>query len=201
MLRILDRLEAELATETETRQGAFDVGRITHLVGTWYLSAIHSQLVRLDDFGLLSEKDSLQEEFPFVTGDEPEQEILEAMAHRFVVAEVLSGKTDHLRAHSWQIIGNLVSDDLDHEELDRRNGWVPDLHAQLLAGGRHIGFGDYLNRLAELQWGYGEYLRLVRQAFLGWLQALRGASVADLGKSYVWSEPTHSLMTAFRHIG
>lgn len=292
--RILDRLETELVAEIETRKGEFDKGPITHLVGTWYLSAIHSQLVRLDDSGLLSRRERLRFRFPFVTGDEPEQELLEAMAHRFVVAEVLSGETNHLRALSWQIIGELVEEELIgeelnldsmphefgtgnpiglsiiREELDRRNGYLANLQGQLraalsfaeeagapfdltavsirealsrfeteitglearrqneldiaseheseifaggqlLAGGRHIGYGDHLDRLhnlslerveageTELSSDYGEYLRLIRKAFLGWLRAFRGISVEDLGEfEYLWSEPTHSLMTAYR---
>lgn len=295
--RILDRLETELVAEIETRLSEFDEKPITHFVGTWYLSAIHSQLVRLDDSGLLSRRDRLRSRFPFVTGDEPEQEILEAMAHRFVVAEVLSGKTDHLRALSWQIIGELVEEELIGEELnlnsipfefgtgnpvglsilrnllDQRNGYLANLQGQLraalsfaeeagspfdrtadsirealsrfetqiagleaqrrneldiaskneseifaggqlLAGGRHIGYGDHLDRLrnlsqerieggeTELSSDYGEYLRLIRKAFLGWLRAFRGVSVENLGEfEYLWSEPTHSLVMTYRTTG
>ena len=295
--RILDRLETELVAEIETRQGEFDEGKITHLVGTWYLSAIHSQLVRLDDSGLLSRRERLRFRFPFVTGDEPEQELLEAMAHRFVVAEVLSGETDHLRALSWQIIGELVEEEIIgeelnlnslpnefgtgnplglsilREELDRRSGYLANLQGQLraalsfaeeagapfdkvadsireaiarfeaeiaglearrrneldiaseheseifaggqlLAGGRHVGYGDHLDEFRnlsrqrfevgelELSSDYGEYLRLIRKAFLGWLRAFRGVSVEALGEfEYLWSEPTHSLMTAYLTAG
>lgn len=295
--RMLDRLETELVAEIETRGGEFDEGPITHLVGTWYLSAIHSQLVRLDDSGLLSRRDRLRHRFPFVTGDEPEQVILEAMTHRFVVAEVLSGETDRLRALSWQIVGELVEEELLNvelgldrmphefgtgnpmglsilrEELDRRSGYLANLQGQLraalsfaeeagapfdrtadsirealsrfeteiagletrrrneldiaseheseifaggqlLAGGRHVGLGDHLERLRELSRerlevgesepssDYVEFLRLIRQAFLGWLRAFRGVSVEALGEfEYLWCEPTHALVTTYRSAG
>jgi len=217
--RILDRLETELVAEIETRQGEFDEGPITHLVGTWYLSAIHSQLVRLDDSGLLSRRDRLRSRFPFVTGDEPEQELLEAMAHRFVVAEVLSGETDRLRALSWQVVGELVEEELLNEELNLNP--LPNEHeseiftgGQLLAGGRHVGYGDHLDELRnlsqlrtesgelELSSDYGEYLRLIRKAFLGWIRAFRGVSVEALGEfEYLWSEPTQLLVTTYRTAG
>lgn len=297
--RILDRLETELVAETETR-GPKNEGKITHLVGTWYLSAIHSQLVGLHDFGLLKRRDRLRFRFPFVTGDEPERHVLEAMAHRFVVAEVLTGETDHLRALSWQLVGQLVEQQLINrelepdsmpnefgtgnpigieiiqEELNRRSGHLANLQGQLraalsfaeeagdsfenvansireaiaqfegevaelermrekeldvaseyeseiiatgtlLAGNHQIGLGDHLHTLRELVTerlsdydnrgialadDYEEFLRLIRQAFLGWLRALRGVAYEALGEfEYLWCEPTHSLATIYASHG
>jgi hypothetical protein len=205
--RTLDLLETRLVGEIETRQGEFDEGPITHLVGSWYLSAIHSQLVHLDDSDLLTGRVELRFRFPFVTGEEPERQLLEAMAHRFVVAEVLTGATDRLRVLSWQIVGELVEEDLLNEECGLGGG-------ELLAGGRHVGDGDHLDRFRELSLerlevgegelssDYGEYLRLIREAFLGWLRAFRGVSVEALGEfEYLWREPRHLLASLYRSAG
>lgn len=206
--RTLDLLETQLVGEIETRQGEFDEGPITHLVGSWYLSAIHSQLARLDDSDLIIRRDELRFRFPFVTGEETERHLLEAMAHRFVVAEVLTGETDRLRALSWQIVGELVEEDLLNEELELGGGFP------LVAGSRHVGDGDHLERLRELSRerlevgekelssDYGEYLRLIRKAFLRRIRAFRGVSVEALGEfEYLWSEPTHLLGSLYRSSG
>jgi hypothetical protein len=199
--RILDLLETQLVGEIETRQGEFDEGPITHLVGSWYLSAIHSQLARLDDSELPSQRDAQRLRFPFVTGEETEPQILHAMARRFVVAEVLSRETDQLRALSWQMVGALVEEEILNEEpgLDR----MP-----------HVGDGDHLERFRklsqerlevgerELSSDYGEYLRLIRKAFLEWLRAFRGVHIEALGEfAYVWVSDRRELREKYRSDG
>jgi hypothetical protein len=199
--RTLDLLETQLVGEIETRQSEFDEGPITHLVGSWYLSAIHSQLARLDDSQLLSRRDELRLRFPFVTGDEPEQEILEAMARRFVVAEVLSGETDWLRALSWRMVGTLVEEEILNEEpgLDRMPQTGDDEH---LARFRELSRERAEEGEGELPSDYGEYLRLIREAFLEWLRAFRGIHIEALGEfAYVWLSHRRELREKYRSSG
>jgi hypothetical protein len=197
--RVLDRLETQLVGEIETRQGEFDEGPITHLVGSWYLSAVFSQLT-LDDPWLLRRRDELRPEFPFVTGDEPGVIIPSEMASRFVVAEVLSRKTDQLRALSLRIIGTLVEEGILNEELG-------------LDPMPHVGDGDHLERFRKLSQerlevgerqpsDYLEYLRLIRRAFLEWLRAFRGVHIEALGEfAYVWLSNRRELREKYRSDG
>jgi hypothetical protein len=199
--RVLDRLEAMLDLEIQTRQSEFDEGPITHLVGSLYLSAIHSQLT-LDDPWLLRRRDELRPEFPFVTGDEPGVIIPSEMASRFVVAEVLNGEIDRLRALSWRMVGALAEESINIAE--REPGRLP-----------QSGDDDYLGRFRklsqerlnpfwenELSSNYGEYLRLIRRAFLEWLRAFRGVHLEALGEfAYVWLSSRRELREKYRSDG
>jgi hypothetical protein len=199
--RVLDRLEAMLDLEMDSRPNEFDEGPITHLVGSLYLSAIHSQLT-FDDSGLLHRRDELRPEFPFVTGDEPGVIIPSEMASRFVVAEVLNGEIDRLRALSWRIIGALVEESINIAE--REPGRLP-----------QAGDDDYLWRFHKLSqerlnpfWenelpsDYRKYVWLIRQAFLEWLRAFRGVHIEALGEfTYVWLSNRRELRQKYRSDG
>jgi hypothetical protein len=216
--RVLDRLEAMLDLEMDSRPNEFDEGPITHLVGSLYLSAIHSQLTlddpwllrRRDELRpefpfvpwLLRRRDELRPEFPFVTGDEPGVIIPSEMASRFVVAEVLNGEIDRLRALSWRIIGALVEESINIAE--REPGRLP-----------QAGDDDYLWRFHKLSqerlnpfWenelpsDYRKYVWLIRQAFLEWLRAFRGVHIEALGEfTYVWLSNRRELRQKYRSDG
>jgi hypothetical protein len=182
-----------------------------------YLSAIHSQLTlddpwllrRRDELRpefpfvpwLLRRRDELRPEFPFVTGDEPGVIIPSEMASRFVVAEVLSGEIDRLRALSWRIIGALVEESILRAEL--KPGRLP-----------QSGDDDYLWRFhklsqerlvvgeRELSSDYRKYVWFIRQAFLEWLRAFRGVHIEALGEfAYVWLSNRRELRQKYRSDG
>jgi len=73
------------------------------------LTAVHSQLIGTDEFGVLADYEALVSQHPIGISEDIKLAIHDCRM-RFVVGEVRSGKSNRLRMMSWQLLGILLED-------------------------------------------------------------------------------------------